>query len=101
MVILICTAWSAYYFKQKFSYLGIGRKSDRLNNIGKRTGIFIKRVLFQRFLFRRPITGLMHALVFWGFCVFTIATLSRVTGAFTLRFSSVPPSVRRTMRFWT
>lgn len=35
----------------------------------------------------RPIVGIMHAFVFWGFVFFTVATLNHVVGAFHRGFS--------------
>jgi Fe-S oxidoreductase len=37
----------------------------------------------------RPLVGLMHAFVFWGFMLFTVATINHVGGAFFKDFSLV------------
>jgi heterodisulfide reductase subunit C/nitrate reductase gamma subunit len=40
--------------------------------------ITIKVALFQSKIFRRPVIGFMHALVFWGFCVIAIGSIEMV-----------------------
>ncbi len=48
-----------------------------LDNLGTRTGRFVVDVLLQRRTIReRPLTGLMHAFVFWGFVAFGGYTLT-------------------------
>jgi len=45
--------------------------------IGKRIWDFVWEVLFQAKVIRqRPLAGLAHALVFWGFCAFVLVTLN-------------------------
>ena len=42
-----------------------------LDHLGVRTGRFVVDVLLQwRTIRERPLTGLMHAFVFWGFVAF-------------------------------
>ena len=45
--------------------------------IGKRVWDFVWEVLFQGKVIReRPLPGLAHAFVFWGFCAFALVTLN-------------------------
>ncbi|MGA2831896.1 MAG: heterodisulfide reductase-related iron-sulfur binding cluster [Terracidiphilus sp.] len=45
--------------------------------IGKRVWDFVCEVLFQTKVIRqRPLPGLAHAFVFWGFCAFALVTLN-------------------------
>ncbi len=47
----------------------------RLHPLGKRIGDFVWEVLLQAKVIReRPLAGLAHAFVFWGFCVFALVT---------------------------
>ena len=82
LVILVGGAMTIFYFKRRIALLTLGEKSDRIDNFGTRTWLFIKRVIFQVYLFRRPVAGAMHALVFWGFCAFTIASMNHVFEGF-------------------
>jgi len=77
-VLLAGIALSLRFFLQKISYLTIARPSDRLGDYGKRFGVFLKRVMGQYYLFRRPVTGTLHAVVFWGFCAFVLGTINHV-----------------------
>lgn len=78
MAMVVGFGLSAIFFARKISYLTIGRNSDRIGDFKTRTLIFLKRVMAQYYLFRRPATGLMHAIVFWGFCVFVLGTINHV-----------------------
>lgn len=51
--------------------------------IGKRTRDFIWEVMFQGKVIRqRPLPGLAHAFVFWGFCAFALVTLNHLAAGF-------------------
>ncbi len=45
---------------------------------GKRFLLMIKVALLQTKIFRRPVIGFFHALVFWGFCVILIGSIEMV-----------------------
>jgi Fe-S oxidoreductase len=84
---------SASAFWQRFGpVLGIiqAAKPDpgfTLNNIGKRTRDFAWEVLLQGKVIReRPLPGLAHALVFWGFCAFGLITLNHFATGFGVAF---------------
>ncbi len=47
----------------------LGRPVDRSGDLGRRLRREGSEVLAQRKLFQRPLPGLMHALIFWGFLV--------------------------------
>ena len=47
----------------------LGRRLDRPRDLGKRVAREGSHVLAQRKLFQRPVPGLMHAFIFWGFLV--------------------------------
>lgn len=49
-----------------------------VKNIPKRFGIMMKVAIGQTKIFRFPLTGFMHALVFWGFCVILIGSIEMV-----------------------
>lgn len=54
---------------------------------GKRIREFVWEVLCQAKVIReRPLPGLAHAFVFWGFCAFALVTLNHVASGFGLRF---------------
>ena len=53
----------------------LGNSEDRFDHPLKRLKILLKVAFGQTKLFARPISGLLHALVYWGFLVITIGTL--------------------------
>jgi heterodisulfide reductase subunit C/nitrate reductase gamma subunit len=40
--------------------------------------MMFKVAIFQSKIFRKPITGFLHALVFWGFCVIALGTIEMI-----------------------
>jgi hypothetical protein len=45
--------------------------------IGRRTRDFVWEVLLQgKVIWQRPLPGLAHAFVFWGFCAFALVTIN-------------------------
>src|SRR5580693_3362297 len=55
--------------------------------VGKRARDFIVEVLLQAKVIReRPLVGLAHAFVFWGFCAFALVTLNHIAAGFGLAF---------------
>lgn len=63
----------------------LGKSKDRFDQPLKRTIILLKVAFGQTKLFARPVSGILHALVYWGFLVITIGTLEMmVDGIFNL-----------------
>jgi len=59
----------------------------RLSPLGKRLWDFICEVAFQAKVIRqRPLPGLAHAFVFWGFCAFVLVTLNHFASGLGLGF---------------
>jgi len=58
-----------------------------LGNIGHRAWEFFSEVLCQSKVIRqRPLPGLAHAFVFWGFCAFALVTLNHIAVGFGIGF---------------
>jgi Fe-S oxidoreductase len=92
---LILLAASLYGFWLRFGKVWRtvrGSKKDpefRIQPLGRRLADFIWEVLLQgKVIWQRPLPGLAHALVFWGFCVFALITLNHFAEAFGLGFLS-------------
>lgn len=57
--------------------------SFSLAPVGKRVWDFISEVLLQsRVIRERPLPGVAHALVFWGFCAFALVSLNHLAAGF-------------------
>ena len=50
-----------------------------VKNLGKRFAVMLRVAFGQTKIFRRPVIGFIHALVFWGFCVILIGSIEMVT----------------------
>jgi Fe-S oxidoreductase len=61
----------------------------QLQDVGKRIKDFIWEVLLQAKVIReRPLPGVAHAFVFWGFCAFALITLNHFAAGLGLPFLS-------------
>ncbi len=49
-----------------------GKPENRTDDIGQRVWFFVSNYLLQRRLFRKPIPGTVHALLFWGFIILQV-----------------------------
>jgi len=61
----------------------------RLRPLGRRVWAFVWEVMLQGKVIRqRPLPGIAHALVFWGFCAFALVTVNHFASGFGLGFLS-------------
>ncbi|HEX6897467.1 MAG TPA: heterodisulfide reductase-related iron-sulfur binding cluster [Bryobacteraceae bacterium] len=82
-VFLVLLALSVYGFWLRFGRVWrivFASKKDpdfQLQPVGRRVSTFVWEVLLQGKVIRqRPIPGLAHAFVFWGFCAFALVTIN-------------------------
>src|SRR6056297_74916 len=54
------------------------KKGFPVRHLGKRFNLMMKVAIGQTKIFRRPVIGLLHALVFWGFLVILIGSIEMV-----------------------
>ncbi len=80
LVLLSALALFAYTMSRRIQLLtlGAGAPDDRLDRPWARIKSVLTYGLFQRKMFRDPYAGLYHALIFGGFLVLTVRTLSLV-----------------------
>ncbi len=62
--------------------LGKSDPDNRLENLGARIVNVLIDVFLQRKVLRKPIVGLLHLLIVWGFFVFAVNTINHFAGAF-------------------
>jgi hypothetical protein len=72
--ILITLGIFTYTMLRVFRYFKL-TKPFPVGNWGKRFGVMMKVAFGQTKIFRMPILGLMHALVWWGFIVILIGSI--------------------------
>ena len=74
---ILITALSLFSFNlwKIVRNIRLGKSKNRFDQPLKRTKILLKIAFGQTKLFARPASGILHALVYWGFLVITIGTL--------------------------
>src|SRR5579859_4371018 len=87
LAVLLCA--SAFGFWVRFRrVINVIRKAKpektwSFRPVGPRIGRFIWEVLLQgKVIFDRPVPGLAHAFVFWGFCAFALVTVNHIAAGF-------------------
>lgn len=60
------------------SFFKLTKKGFPIRDFGKRIGVTLEVAFGQTKIFRRPVIGFLHALVFWGFCVILIGSIEMV-----------------------
>ena len=69
------------------SYLMLGRSENRFSEVGKRIWKVLGIGIGQAKIFRDPVAGLMHAMIFWGFLVLITAVMEAFIQGFYSGFS--------------
>ena len=64
-------------------FFSFTRKGYPVRHAGKRFIIMMKVAFGQTKIFRKPVLGFFHALVFWGFCVIIIGSIEMVIDGLT------------------
>jgi Fe-S oxidoreductase len=89
LTLLIVASASAFWFRfRKVVHIIRAAKPEKtwsLGPLGPRLNRFIWEVLLQgKVIFDRPLPGIAHAFVFWGFCAFTLVTLNHLASGYGL-----------------
>ena len=75
LITLLAFAWTV---RKYIVYFRNTRKGFPVKHIGRRFGVMMEVAIGQTKIFRRPVMGLLHALVFWGFLVILIGSIEMV-----------------------
>lgn len=87
IALLVTLGVFAYTVSRLASYFRL-TKPFPIGQWGKRVGVMLRVAIGQTKIFRFPIIGLVHALVFWGFMVITLGSIEMVVdGVFGLHRS--------------
>lgn len=76
--LLITIGVFIYTSARIIKFFGFTKPAFPVRNLRKRLRIMLSVAFGQTKIFRRPITGLFHALVFWGFCVILIGSVEMI-----------------------
>src|SRR5580698_8925994 len=92
LLALLMVGSLAIFWKRLSKVLATIRRSRptpdfELTPLGPRVRQFVWEVMLQGKVIRqRPLPGLAHAFVFWGFCAFALITLNHIASGFGERF---------------
>jgi Fe-S oxidoreductase len=87
-VLLIASfGFFAYSISNIISYLKIGKPENRTNNIKQRIINTIEIAFLQFKLFRSRFAGILHASIFWGFCVLLLLVIEGLIEGYITNFS--------------
>mgnify|MGYP006279230757 CR=1 FL=1 len=78
VILLLTIALLGYSFYRVYRFFKLTRPAFKIKAHGKRLNLLMTVAFGQSKIFRWPFTGLMHALVFWGFIVITIGSIEMV-----------------------
>ena len=78
LVLLITLGVFSWTASRIISYFRLTRPAFPVKDIGKRFRVMMTVAFGQTRLFREPVTGVLHALVFWGFCVILLGSVEMV-----------------------
>lgn len=88
-ILVFISAFAFLYFnlKRLISYLSIGKKENRFDNIGERIKNVLTVAIGQSKILRDPVGGTVHVVIFWGFLLFLTAVLESIIQGFYSNFS--------------
>ncbi|NOR34729.1 MAG: 4Fe-4S dicluster domain-containing protein [Bacteroidales bacterium] len=78
LILLVTMLVFAYTTRRYLGYFKHTRKGFPVKQLGRRFGLMMEVAIGQTKIFRRPVMGLLHALVFWGFLVILIGSIEMI-----------------------
>src|ERR1700743_2159363 len=93
LAILICVSVAGFWYRfRSVVRILAATKPDSdfsLGSLAPRIRKFVMEVLLQAKVIReRPVAGIAHAFVFWGFCAFALITIDHIASGFGVPFLS-------------
>jgi succinate dehydrogenase/fumarate reductase-like Fe-S protein len=78
IILLATIGIFSFTINRIISYIRFTRPAFPVRDFGKRFWVMIDVAIGQTKIFRRPVIGFFHALVFWGFCVIAFGSIEMV-----------------------
>jgi Fe-S oxidoreductase len=78
IILVITIAVFGYTVNRLLKYFSFTKPAFPLRDWGKRFNLGLKVAFGQTKLFRRPVVGFLHALVFWGFCIIIFGSIEMI-----------------------
>lgn len=76
--LLITLSIFEYTLSRLIKYFKLTKPAFPVKDFGKRLRIMLNVAFGQTKIFRKPVIGFFHALVFWGFCVILLGSIEMV-----------------------
>jgi heterodisulfide reductase subunit C/nitrate reductase gamma subunit len=83
IALLITIGAFSFTINRIIKFFRFTRPAFPVRDIGKRFGVMLNVAFGQTKIFRRPVIGFFHALVFWGFCVILFGSIEMVIDGLT------------------
>ena len=81
--LLVTLGLFTYTTLRYIAYFRLTRPAFRVGQIGRRIRLTLTVAIGQSRIFRQPVTGFFHALVFWGFCVIAFGSVEMIIDGLT------------------
>jgi len=78
LTMLITIGVFAFTIRRLVSYFKFTKANFPIKDFGKRIMVTLNVAIGQTKIFRRPVIGFFHALVFWGFCVILFGSIEMI-----------------------
>jgi len=78
IALLITLGVFSFTIYRLYRFISFTRKGFRVDHLWERVKVMLSISFGQKKIFRRPVIGFFHALVFWGFCVILIGSIEMV-----------------------
>ena len=83
ITLLVTIGVFVYTINRIVSFFRFTRPAFPVRDFGKRLNVMLTVAFGQTKIFRKPVIGFFHALVFWGFCVILFGSLEMVIDGLT------------------
>lgn len=83
IALLITLGVFAFTVRRIINYFRFTRPAFPVKDFGKRFGVMMNVAFGQTKIFRMPVLGFIHALVFWGFCLIIFGSIEMVIDGLT------------------
>ena len=83
IALLITIGVFFYTIRRIVSFFRFTRPAFPVRDIGRRFGVMMNVAFGQTKIFRLPVLGFLHALVFWGFCLIIFGSIEMVIDGLT------------------
>ena len=75
IIFVLAVGFFSYNLSKIVRNISLGKKKNRFDNPLTRSIILLKVAFGQTKILARPVSGILHAVVWWGFLVITVGTL--------------------------